>query len=69
MRKLMYLVLNSDGRTFETASYAEATAPNREILKTFLAPIDERTDAERTKAGQRGKKMRDFKRKNANPPC
>lgn len=72
MRKLMYSVRRADGTTFETASYFETISENCEVIKTYLVPIDERTENEKARAEVHRKKWREHRnleRKSVNVPC
>lgn len=49
MRRLMYRVITADNTYFNTVSYAEATAAENRIVKTFLVEIG-KTEKEKEKA-------------------
>ena len=71
MRKLMYSVRRADGTIFETAKYFETISENCEVIKTYLVPIDERTEKEKERAREhvrKAREFRNFKKKNSVVP-
>lgn len=62
MRMVYYKVQRKDGSVFHTYSYAEATNGGNHIVKTCLADMDDRTDAEK-KTAQGHARKRIAKRK------
>lgn len=61
MRAMRYVVEDNDGRIFDTASYSNAMSGHR-IIKTYLVPVDERTEEEKKQAREHARKVQEVLR-------
>jgi len=59
MRKVNYTVERKDGTMFNTTSYEVATQGGNRIRKTFLTPIEDRTEEQIEKQRKRAQKIKE----------